>query len=449
MGLLNSLINSFSKTPTSLSERVTTLEIKTVCLGKELPDLEHLILIKDRFPRREKIKISIENETLEEIIQIADIPNFQQYQNFKNKFFDDELEVMITIDKKVEDNKFSIYCFDNFMSDFLKKETSDIMKAFNQLLKLNNYLIFEIFDSSLVPSLLLSTETMVFKKADEENTILESDRLKKIETCKQNSNFYSNSNLELIPEDFHIKTDSNSNLRNVFEKIETLLSIAYLSNSAFLEKSSFKIQISGHRMSNYECDINVQKLKNKEFYEIYKWTYTDGNPADKLIIARNAISLHCKNLDLINIDETVFASIKSNFALYQKENVMQYIDLKNKLAEYIVKLTTTSNDMIYGLFDKFKNNLIAFLTFLLSVYLIKIMSNQSVGSVFTKDVTYLSFLILVASFLFMIIGIAEVYFQKNKIVNGYNELKKNYEDILDKKDIENTFKSDDLLKKSI
>lgn len=63
---------------------------------------------------------------------------------------------------------------------------------------------------------------------------------------------------------------------------------------------------------------------------MYSWIFTDGNAADKAIIARNVLSLHCKYSSLIDIDELAFASMQSNYNLYLRNNVNQYLELKTK-----------------------------------------------------------------------------------------------------------------------
>lgn len=55
--------------------------------------------------------------------------------------------------------------------------------------------------------------------------------------------------------------------------------------------------------------------------------------------------------------------------------------------------------------DKFKTNLLAILGFLFSVILANIVSDQPLDNIFTKDITILSEIVLIASFGYLLLAI--------------------------------------------
>lgn len=59
------------------------------------------------------------------------------------------------------------------------------------------------------------------------------------------------------------------------------------------------------------------------------------------------------------------ASIQSNYNLYLKENVKAYLELKNKVAEFISDTVSRTGEYATGLLDKFKSNIIAIFGFCL------------------------------------------------------------------------------------
>jgi len=62
--------------------------------------------------------------------------------------------------------------------------------------------------------------------------------------------------------------------------------------------------------------------------EIFDWVYTDGNYTDKIGLARNLISIHLKNDNLLTLDEGTIHSLESGYDIYLKDNVKQYIEIK-------------------------------------------------------------------------------------------------------------------------
>ncbi|HGM1622672.1 TPA: hypothetical protein ACKOQC_002236, partial [Clostridioides difficile] len=235
----------------------------------------------------------------------------------------------------------------------------------------------------------------------------------------------------------------------IFSKLRTLMSMIYVSNTAIIDNESLNVEIIGQRKTCFNYNINTQLVNNDELYKIYKWIFTDGNSVDKAIIARNIISLHCQYDDILRTDQKTFSSIQSNFSLYQRDNVVKYIELKNKLGEYIIKIVTETNDIVTGLTDKFKKNIIACFTFIFTIVLANIVSSNPLNNIFTKDITFLLETILVGSIGYLVISVLEMNYNLKKLERGYEDLKNNYTDILDANDILEIFNNDKTFKDNV
>lgn len=195
----------------------------------------------------------------------------------------------------------------------------------------------------------------------------------------------------------------------------------------------------------YCCDIN-QLPGNKILYSIYNWIYTDGSPIDKAIIVRNVISLHCKYVSITEIDEKVMASIQSNYNLYLKENVKEYLELKNKVAEFISGTVSKTGEYATGLLDKFKSNIIAIFGFIFTVILANIVSDQPLDNLFTKEITIIIECVLAGSFVYLIICYYQSRYEIKKVYDSYEQLKLNYKEILTEDDLLEIFGDDEMLK---
>lgn len=450
MDALNELLQIFNKQPSSISERPKILELSFNCIGDDVKRIKtNIDCVINRFPARDKVMVTI--STITDVYYY--VSNYNLVNNITIDEFldyiesDEEISVKVVIEKTIKDNTISVYKFGHFITEIVSKNLVEFLNIFGKLLKDREYLIFEVFDGKYF----FSSNTMIFKNPGDMPVKSTFKRNEKIESCKKTSCFYNISEYELIPDDFNFITNFEGNpLEERFSNAKTILSLIYLANSAFLIDGKLALQISGHKniTCSYDLTTGYEKFINHEIYNIYNWIYTDGNPVDKAIIARNIISLHCKYVDLIDTDEKTFPSIQSNYSVYQKNNVSQYIDLKNKLADQIVKITSQSGDIVMGLVDRIKNNLFANLTFLATAFLTKVLSGKE-KVVFTSEITWFSYIILIGSLAFVGIGSHEVRFKLKKLRDGYSALKDSYLDLLDERDIKEIFKDDKVLNDNI
>jgi hypothetical protein len=446
INLVNDLVSCFHPSSVDISERARIVEIKFESHSESIPTYQ---IIKEKlltFPSRDKFVITIK-DIAQNFFSIVGNANEEEEQPYK-EFYDglDNKEIItitISIDKNIEDHKISIYNYESFSQWISAKNLLNIMEIFNDLLNKQPFLVFEIFDSDIM----FSTNTMLFISAYSAVNEINFPRAEQLDKCFHISNFYSSSCHELIPEDFHINTNYSDNPFNIiFKRIETLLSIVYIANSAYIDNGTIYLQIIGQRTASFSYDLkNNFKKSNEELCGIYHWAFTDGNPVDKVGIARNIISLHCKYNDLLLTDDKTFASIQSNFSIYQKKNVESYLELKNKLAEFIIQLVNQTGELISRLSDRLRNNVVAFFTFIVTVFLVNIVSKNPLSNIFTKDITILTYLILCGSILYLIISVSEMDNSLSRIKKGYDALKNNYNEILDQNDIKSIFDNDRVL----
>lgn len=163
------------------------------------------------------------------------------------------------------------------------------------------------------------------------------------------------------------------------------------------------------------------------------------------MIARNILCLHCRFSDIQKIDGKTFASIQSNYNLYLKDNVAQYIQLTNKLAEFISDVVSKTGDYAVSLLEKFKANLFAILGFLFTVVLANIVSDQPLDNIFTRDITFILEAVLFISAAYLVICVLETKYKIRKIRDSYNALKNNYTSILTPDDLNMAFGNDKIM----
>ena len=249
----------------------------------------------------------------------------------------------------------------------------------------------------------------------------------------------------MLPDDFKIEVGYEGNpFSELFLKLETFLAASMIASNAMLQAGNIKLQIMGQRSIDYVFLLN-EIIGNPILYKIYDWIYSGGSSIDKAIIARNIICLHCKYEPLLKLDSKVLLSIQSSYNLYLKDHVIQYLEMKNKVAEFISEILSRTGEYATELLDKFKTNMIAVFGFLFTVILADIVSDQPLDNIFTRDITVILELVLLGSVIYLFICYRQSKYQMEKVYESYESLKQSYEGILTEDDIRECFQNDQLI----
>lgn len=427
----------FSIQKIEVYEKSKFFNMKFSTFKEKLPKAEDIEKYLDSFPKRDLVKISL-NFYDEDVLMIS-IDNFNtsKYWEFINNFDDeDPCNISIEVTKKVENGVFSVYSFDNFANEILNDNTVNILQMFSVLLKEQKNLLIECFDKEYF---LWGTKSIAFVGVESGSEYKLINRLEIINNIRSNANCTTLEKYQLVPEDFKIEVNNSSNiLTNVFDKLATLLSLLYISSFSTIDNESFMCEICGY--SNVAFSSNLDSIVcNEEIYKIYNWAFVDGNVVDKLLIARNAISLHCKYVKIIDIDERTFESIKSNHQLYLKSNATKYLEAKEQVSKFIVDISSQINDNISKLTGEFKNNFIAIIGFFLTVYLVNLASEQPFNNIFTRDITKIFEILMIASVAYAVISIFYSNSKRDKQIKTYDSIKEKYTSVLSEIEITELF----------
>lgn len=432
MDYIAQLKEAFSVSAATIDERIKQVAIKFNIQPSQMPTYSKLCELISFFPKRDTIKFFFTDDSTSLSIGSPNLRSVEEYASYVSSLFDnDSIRVTVTIDKQIENEKLSIYCYQRFANDLLDLTIPEILDAFSDLYAGINHLYFEVFD----PEIFFRTGTMAFSSAEHTIDWKLPDRQAKLDVCQTASSFYHQSTHPLLPEDFKIEVDFENNpLTIIFSKICTILSLAYLSTTSSIHNNQLYVQITGQRNLDYTFDLSSVN-PNPQLYNIYYWIFTDGNAVDKALLARNSISAHCKFTNISNLDGKTFSSIQANYNLYLKNNVAQYIDLTNAMASFICETANSISDCLSQLFGHFKTNLLAVLSFIFTVFLANIVSNQPLENIFTYDIVIILFAVLGGSLCYYFISFSEVIIKKQRITKQYNNLVAHYKNILSEDDI--------------
>lgn len=440
---ITAIMSLFQGSDHRISERSKILDVEFNYSVGSFPQYSQLVDLIHSFPQRDNIVISLTNEN-DDLFYLSsqDFSSQQKYDSYQRDCeYSEQMSAKISINKNVKNGVISIYDFSSFAQELSELPLESLLSSFSALLSESNQLIFEVFDKEI----LFKTKTMMFSSATQEVVLDPFDREHRINVCSETTHFYEQAIYQVLPDDFHIEINFEGNpLSEIFDKITHILSLIYLSSSASLNHEILEIQVTGQRTLEFQCQC-ATAIPNPELYKIYNWIYTGGNSTDKALIARNILCLHCRFSDIQKIDGKTFASIQSNYNLYLKDNVSQYIQLTNKLAEFISEEVAKTGDYAISMLEKFKANLLAIFGFLFTVVLANIVSDSPLDNILTHDVTFILEAVLFGSAIYLVVCVFETKYKMRRVYDSYNALKKNYSSVLTPEDINLAFDEDHLI----
>ena len=166
------------------------------------------------------------------------------------------------------------------------------------------------------------------------------------------------------------------------------------------------------------------------------------NNSDKINIARNIISLNI-NKDSLRIDSTALNSILSNYKIYEKENVKQYLQVRNKLSELLIDLQEKISAIVDSFISDFKKNILTLVSFFISVVAIKVVSKGDFVGGFTNEIIGLSFVFLLVSIGLLLYSRWELTKKIDLYNKHYRQIKDRYKDVLSTIELEGIFEECD------
>lgn len=432
----------------SFYEAVSELIAEYETRIENLPNPEILSEFMSSFPEKDDVTLtfeSIETWTYNLNSNIDWVESYEKFV-FEDNNLDDEVQVKLVIKKEIVDN-ISVYCFDKVVEFFGEKSTRELITLFSNLMAGKNSLRFNVIDKELN----IFTKTIAFTNKEKAWSVETFDRKQALNRCEKASLFLNRTEIGLLPQDFYIlETDisENTNLVGVFKRLETIFDYIYIANNSYLTNEKLVVQFSP---ADNAFDFVLDDIQsNSNWRRIYEWVFDSDTAIERASIARNIISINCKTTEhFVDITERIVDSIKSNYVIYQKSSVEQYLDAKKSIANSIVETSRQIQEMIYDIASGFSKNLIAVIMFFISIILTDSMDWEDlIHKGIPQDIVYMAYFFAGASIFYLLITIFTTYRKWKYCAESHNQLKECYEDILDRNDINQAFSNDKLMKDS-
>ncbi|MGO9018137.1 MAG: hypothetical protein ACLQVJ_07265 [Syntrophobacteraceae bacterium] len=421
-----------------------------------IPAGEELSLSFSAFPERDKIVLYISVDGGEALLcnsksMSNDIGAFISELNDKKQVSeeDSQFEIRLSIDKVADKDGTSIYSLDQFSRFLLSLDLVGVLHVMVRLFSGSDTVTFDCLED--IDSFYTESIRFCHKDSTAPSHCTTLNTAKKVglrvyqtDTC----HFTNASEYKFVPDDFFLlqRSVKFQQLNQLLDKLALFFCIIFIFDVSTIEEQTLlSFKLNGYRMIRSSLDftsVNVPQEVLNDYFNLYKWIYTEGNLNDKIGLARNIISLQVINNDPSNILGSVAKSTLSSYEIYLKDNIRQYIEVKNKVDEFLTQSSKDASKIVEDLAKSYKNSFLAFSSFFTSVIILRLLSKGEFSEVLTKDITFLSLGILIISFVILISSTYEVCQGKSRFIGSYTSLKHRYEDILNKDDIDNIFNHD-------
>jgi hypothetical protein len=455
MKFYDSFLNAFFSDISLVLEKESDKVFEAILTAKNYNDnsitrIEELISF---LQSRDNLHISIQfgaDDTNVFKSNTSTIEEYKQLLDKEAKFYDDDkINIVLTINKNFQDSKCTIYDLETFTNSLNKLNASEFINIYSKLFESSNNIKFEVFNLS--NDFYSKTISFCPLHANPEKEPFEK-RNDIIESSKSVCHFSQSDKLKLLPNDFYfIKVDESLiSLNEIFKKYSTILSIIYLFDITDLKENKFEYKINGYKSIKGIIELNqVDFNKIEEYFEIYKWVYNGGNLNDKIGLARNIISLHFFKKGELDLQGNPFQAIQSSYKVYEKQNIKQYIEVRNKISDQLIDFNNRANKIVETFASGFQKSSLALISFYISAIAIKVLGKEDFTSVFSFDATILSLSFLLGSIIYYGVSRWELNEQRKRFISSYENLKTRYTDLLDEDDINRILNNDKEFKEDI
>lgn len=368
------------------------------------------------------------------------IDSFLKDLNGKLSIVDEEeIAINLKISKNLKEGVLSIYQYHDFISFLGGLSVQTLFQEFNTCLKQTGYLIFE----NQMHELTGKTKTIWIVNKGYHGQPENLDRFIKIDKAKTSCHYNFLSRFEVLAEDFKPIFCDDIQLSNILNRLTLVASVVYLYDITNLRDNYLDYKLNGYKSISGTIDTqSVDNDLDHQYYRIYDWVYESGNFVDKIGLARNIISLHLDKKESVTLKGDPFLSIQSSYKVYEKQNIKQYIEIRNKVSDQLLNFHDRANKIVETLASGFQKNILALITFYISAIILKILNKDTLTGVFTFDAAVLSTAFILCSFCYFFALNWEIGAQKKRFKSNYDDVKKRYTDLLNEQDINRVLNND-------
>lgn len=420
------------------TESWDSVDVTASIILDKIPDSTSLLKNIPLTSNRDSWEFKILDECNDTVFAIhsasGELINLNEIEAYKNL----SISIKFIVTKNIQEGKLSIYSILSFSQYLDSGSLYSFLNALNK--RLEKILILECVNDE-IETLNTGSISVIYKDVNSD-IIGVNERTKRVH-LSEGLIHWGAYKLQLLPEDVYPSNCTNP-LYNIFKQASACLLIMYLFDYITLTNNALEVKLNGFKALNYTIntnklsEINVEQKTVDQFFQVYCWGMSGGYVADKFSIARNILSLNLDTTQIL-ITSHIIEVIKSNFRVYEKENVQQYIQLRNEISNLLIDLQAKINDIAQNFTTDFKNNLLVLVSFFASVIVFGVISEASPYAYFSDHIIILSWCFLLISFFYWLYSYNELKKKTKLFYKHYEQIKDRYRALLDDVELNNIF----------
>ena len=143
------------------------------------------------------------------------------------------------------------------------------------------------------------------------------------------------------------------------------------------------------------------------------------------------------------MNESTLDSIKSNFKIFEKDNVRQYIKVRNDVSKTLLDLQEKVNSIVEGFTGDFHKSVISLGTFFLTVMVVRVIANGGIAGAFTRGIALLSLAFIALSAVNLVYSRKTLNRKEKLFTKHYDQLKERYSQLLSEEEEQKMFEDSD------
>ncbi|KFC19110.1 hypothetical protein [Epilithonimonas lactis] len=145
----------------------------------------------------------------------------------------------------------------------------------------------------------------------------------------------------------------------------------------------------------------------------------------------------------MELEGDVFESLKSSYKIYEKQNVKQYIEVRNKMSDQILDYGKRVASFTDNFANGFQKSALSLVTFFSSLIVTRILATPKNNSDFIMYSTLITIVFIGITSVYMIISRFELNEQEIRFKKSYKDFKTRYTDLLTEEDIARILNNDE------
>jgi hypothetical protein len=425
-----------------IEDKLSSFTIEYDVKNIQAQDNDSLLSLISKLPETDSYILSIkfgENPPVSLNSKEKNSARFIEEFNKEISYLEDEkVNLKFEISKNFVHGSRYIYHFESFCKFWENTPSLNILKLLNKDLKISKSISFIYLEKNLdqfyTPNLFFVYQT--------------TDSIIEDYTClhvKENCHFGNFEDYPFSPNCFSLLTEPSheNEITRKINQFKLLFSISGIFDITSITEDKLYYKINGYR--TFEGNLNIDKMNSSSannYFQIFKWIYSsEGNISDKIGLARNILTIYLKE-ESVDIPPECYSSIQSGYKTYLQKNVSKYIEIRNKINDELSWISAKSSEVVDKYLGNYQKSIFTFLSFFISVFILRVLQSGKFTDVFTKDSTILSLSFLGISIAFLVFSLWNLNKEKERIERKYENLKSRYKDLLIEDDINKILRDD-------